>query len=157
MLLIWGIVLMVIGLFLLVVDIYIEGFGILGIVALVVIAVALMMTAMSGDLGVYIVIGKIIVTVPGCILFFRFLRSRQLDGKLILTETLAEDKVDLSGLEYFVGKEGVTKTALRPQGTVDFNGAGVEVCSESKYIPEGKRVKVVNLNGNKLMVALIEN
>ena len=153
----WAIVLLIVGLFILVVDIYIEGFGVLGVVALVVIAASLFITVAFVPFGGFIVIGKIVVIVPGSILFFRFLRSKQLDGKFILTETLAEDKVDVSGLEYFMGKEGITKTALRPQGMADFNGAGVEVQSESKYIPEGKRVKVVNVQGRKVMVAMIEN
>ena len=155
--LIWAIVLLVIGLFILVVDIYIEGFGILGIVALAIIAASLFITVAFVPLGHFIVLGKIVVLVPGTIFFFRFLKSKQLDGRLILTETLAEDKIDVSGLEYFMGKEGITKTALRPQGTADFNGAGVEVCSESNYIPAGKRVKVVDVKGRKVLVALIEN
>lgn len=155
--LIWAIVLLVIGLSILVVDVYIEGFGILGIVGLVVVAISLFITVAYVPFGQFIVLGKIVLLVPGSFLFFRFLKSRQLDGKLILTETLAEDKIDVSGLEYFMGKEGITKTALRPQGTADFNGAGVEVCSESKYIPEGKRVKVVDVKGKKVLVALIEN
>ena len=155
--LIWAIVLLVVGMFILLVDIYIEGFGIPGVVALVAIAASLFITVAFVPFGGFIVLAKIVVLVPGTIFFFRFLKSRQLDGKLILTETLAEDKIDVSGLEYFLGKEGITKTALRPQGTADFNGAGVEVCSESKYIPEGKRVKVVDVKGRRVMVALIEN
>lgn len=155
--LIWAIVLLVVGLFILVVDIYIEGFGLLGVVGLLVIAASLFITVAWVPFGGFIVLGKVAVMVPGIFLLFRFLRSRQLDGKLILTETLAEDKVDVSGLEYFMGKEGITKTALRPHGTADFNGAGVEVCSDSKYIAEGKRVKVVDVKGRRVFVSLIEN
>ncbi|MDR2183022.1 MAG: hypothetical protein LBE55_02500 [Clostridiales bacterium] len=155
--LIWAIVLLVVGLFLLVVDIYIEGFGVLGVVALAILAASLFITAAFVPMGGYIVLGKIALLVPGTFFFFRFLKSKQLDGRLILTETLAQDKVDVSGLEYFMGKEGITKTALRPQGMADFNGAGVEVSSDSKYISEGKRVKVVDVKGGKVFVTLIEN
>ncbi|MCL2376077.1 MAG: hypothetical protein FWC76_01650 [Defluviitaleaceae bacterium] len=155
--LIWAIVLFIIGAFILLVDIYIEGFGVLGVIAILVIAASLFINVAFVPLGGFIVAGKIVVMVPGSIMFFRFLRSRQLDGKFILSETLAEDKVDVSGLEYFRGKEGITKTALRPQGMADFNGAGVEVCSDSKYIPEGKRIKVVDVRDRKVFVTLIEN
>jgi membrane-bound serine protease (ClpP class) len=155
--LIWAIVLLIIGLGLLVVDVYIEGFGVLGVVALVIIAASLFMTALSGPFGAFFVLGKVVLLIPGAYFFFRFLKNRQLDGRFILTETLAEDKIDVSGLEYFIGKEGITKTALRPHGTADFNGAGVEVRSDSKYIPEGKRVKVVDVKGKNVFVTLIEN
>jgi len=151
-----------IGLFLLAVmilfvDIYIEGFGPLGAVGLVLAAASLFIAIAFVDYGGFIVLGKIAVMVPSTFLFYRFLRSRQLDGHLILNETLAEDVVDLSGLEFFMGKEGVATTALRPQGKADFNGTSVEVCSDSKYIPSGKRVKVVDVRERKLFVTLVEN
>jgi len=155
--LIWAIVLLVVGIFILVVDVYIEGFGVLGVVALVLVTASLFLTVLFVPFGQFIVLGKLVLMVPGAFLFFRFLKTRQLDGRFILTETLAEDKIDVSGLEYFLGKEGITKTALRPQGKADFNGADVEVSSDSKYIPEGKRVKVVDVKGKKVLVALIEN
>ena len=155
--LIWAIVLLVVGLALLVVDVFIEGFGILGIVALAIVAASLFITVAFVPMGGFIVVGKVAVMVPGAIFFFRFLKSKQLDGKFILTETLAEDKIDVSGLEYFRGKEGITKTALRPHGTADFNGDNIEVRSDSKYIPDGKRVKVVDVKGKRVLVAQIEN
>jgi len=152
-----GIGLFVAAILILAVDIYIEGFGPLGIVGLVVAAAALFITVAFVPFGWLIALGKIVTMVAGSILFYRFLRSRQLHGKLVLTETLAHDVVDVSGLEYFVGKEGITKTALRPQGNADFNGASVEVCSDSKYIPKGKRIRVVDVRDRKVLVALIEN
>ena len=149
--------LFLLAVFILVVDIYIEGFGPLGVVGLVLAAASLFISIAFIPFGWAIVIGKIVIMVPGTILFYRFLRSRQLDGKFILTETLAEDVVDVSGLEYFMGKEGVTKTALRPHGRAEFNGAIVEVLSDSKYIPLGKRVKVVDVKDRRVFVALVEN
>ena len=144
---------------LLVVDIYIEGFGVIGVIGLVGVAASLFISVafIESPLGILVVAGKIILLVPGTYLFYRFLKNRQLDGRFVLTETLAEDKVDLSGLTYFMGKEGITKTALRPHGNVDFNGSNVEVRSESKYIPANKRVKVVDVRDNKVFVALVEN
>ncbi|MCL2396592.1 MAG: hypothetical protein FWC93_00845 [Defluviitaleaceae bacterium] len=139
------------------VDIYIEGFGPLGVVGLIVAAASLFISIAWVDFGGFIVLGKIAVMVPGTLLFYRFLRARQLDGKLVLTETLAEDVVDVSGLEYFMGKEGITKTALRPHGRADFNGTTVEVHSDSGYIPTGKRVKVVDVLDKKVFVRQNEN
>ena len=153
-----GIGLFIAAVLILAVDIYIEGFGLLGVAGLVVAAVALFITVyFVTPFGWLIALGKIVSMVSGSILFYRFLRSRQLHGKLILSETLAHDVVDVSGLEYFVGKEGVTKTALRPQGNADFNGASVDVYADSKYIPKGKRIRVVDVQDRKVLVSLIEN
>ncbi|MCL2168532.1 MAG: hypothetical protein FWB74_00740 [Defluviitaleaceae bacterium] len=146
------------SLIILVADIFIEGFGVLAIIALVGIVVSMAMTAFGVPvIGGFIVLGKIGVTVPSVWLLFRFLRKRQLDGKFILTETLNEDTAPIGGLEYFLGKEGMTKTALRPQGFADFNGQNVEVASDAGYIPADKRVKVVDVQNRRVLVRLIEN
>ena len=155
--LVLGIGLFIIAIAILVIDIYIEGFGPLGIAGLIAASIALAITGFMVPFGGFIVLGKIAVTFPAIILFFRFLKSRQLDGRLILTETLAEDVHLVSGLEFFAGKEGVAKTALRPHGSVEFNGATIEVASESGYIAQGKRVKVVEVKDKKVLVALVEN
>jgi membrane-bound serine protease (ClpP class) len=149
--------LFIVALLVLIADIFIEGFGPLAVVGLVGILVSMVLTAFWVPLGGFIVLGKIAVTVPGVWLLFRFLRKRQLDGKFILNETLAEDVAPVGGLEYFLGKEGMTKTALRPQGFADFNGQNIEVASDSGFIPTGKRVKVVDVQSRKVLVRLIEN
>lgn len=151
-----------IGLFLvaiiiLFVDIYLEGFGLLGVIGLIMAAVSLFISVAWVDFGIFIVLGKLGLMIPGTFLFYRFLRVRQMDGRLILNETLAEDVADVSGLEFFVGKEGTSQTPLRPHGKADFNGTAVEVYSQSKYIPAGKRVKVTEVRERKVYVALVEN
>jgi len=145
------------SLLVLIVDIFIEGFGPLAVVGLVGIVVSLSMTAFGVAGGGLIVLVKIALTVPAIWLLFRFLRKRQLDGRFILTETLATDVAPVGGLEYFLGKEGITKTALRPQGFADFNGQNVEVSSDSGFIAVDKRIKVVDVQERKLLVKLIEN
>jgi len=89
------------------------------------------------------------------VFFFRYLRRHQLYGKLILNETLAEEQRDILVLEHFLGKEGITKTALRPFGHVDFNGINLEVRSESEYISANTRVIAVDLRDKKLFVKAI--
>jgi len=149
--------LFIVAILVLFVDIYIEGFGPLGVVGLLLAGASLFITVAFVDLGLFIVLGKLGVMVPGTILFYRFLRVRQMDGRIVLHDTLNEDVQDVSGLVYFLGKEGVAQTALRPYGTADFNGSTVDVCSQSKYIAAGKRVKVVDVKERKVLVSLVEN
>ena len=147
----------VVSMLVLIGDIFLEGFGPLAVVGLIGVVVSLVMTAFSHPFGGIIVLGKIAVIVPGLYLLFRFLRKRQLDGRFINNEILAEDTVEMEGLEYFMGKEGMTKTALRPHGFADFNGTRVEVNSETGYIPVDKRIKVVDVQRRKVFVKLAEN
>ncbi|MCL2855159.1 MAG: hypothetical protein FWE21_06020 [Defluviitaleaceae bacterium] len=149
--------LFVVSLIVSIVDIFIEGFGPLAIIGLVGVAISLILTVVSSPIGGFVVLGKLLVTVPGLWLLWRFLRKRQLDGRFILSETLAEDVVDMEGLDYFMGKEGITTSALRPHGFADFNGTKVEVSSGAGYIDVDKRVKVVDVQSRKVFVKLIEN
>ncbi|MCL2409110.1 MAG: hypothetical protein FWC96_05780 [Oscillospiraceae bacterium] len=143
---------------LIVVDIFLEGFGILGVFGLILMAASIFVNLVYVPFGQFIIIGKAVVLIVAGVFFFRFLKRRQLYGKFILKETLKEDEVDFSALENFLGKEGVTKTALRPFGRADVDGTSIEVCcSDSKYIPVNKRVKVVDLRERKLFVTAIDN
>ena len=147
-----------VSLLVLIVDIFIEGFGVIAIVALMGIVASLVMVAFGvRPFGGLIALGMIAVTVPLLWLLYRFLRKRQLDGRFILSETLNFDVVEVGGLEYFLGKEGVTKTALRPQGFADFNGQNVEVASDAGFVAVDKRVRVVDVQGRRVLVKLIEN
>ncbi|MCL2235193.1 MAG: hypothetical protein FWB98_01985 [Defluviitaleaceae bacterium] len=149
--------LFVVSLIVSIVDIFIEGFGPLAIIGLVGVAVSLVLVGVSSPIGGFIVLGKILVTVPSLWLLWRFLRKRQLDGKFILSETLAEDTTDIGGLEYFMGKEGITTSALRPHGFADFNGTKVEVASNTGYIDVDKRIKVIDVQNRKVFVKIMEN
>ncbi|MCL2619764.1 MAG: hypothetical protein FWD97_02360 [Defluviitaleaceae bacterium] len=149
--------LFVVSLIVSIADIFVEGFGPLAIIGLVGVAVSLVLVAVSSPIGGWIVLGKVMVTVPGLWMLWRFLRKRQLDGRFILSETLAEDTVDVGGLEYFIGKEGVTTSALRPQGFADFNGTKIEVSSEAGYIDVDKRIKVVDVQNRRVFVKLAGN
>jgi len=146
-----------ISLIVLIVDIFVEGFGPLAVVGILGIVGSFVMTAVFHDFGWLIILIKIAVLVPSVFAMFRFLRKHQLDGKFILNETLAEDMQDIGGLEYFLGKEGITKTALRPQGVADFNGTNVDVVADSRFIPVDKRIKVVDVQSRRVIVKLIEN
>jgi len=132
------------------------GFGFFGVPGLIALAVSIFITIVFVPFGLFIVVGVLVFSIPIDIAIIKYLRKRQLYGKLILTEVLEDDKNDTAGLEYFIGKEGITKTALRPYGQADFNGTKVEVCSDSNYIPQNKKVQVINVKESRVFVRLSE-
>jgi membrane-bound serine protease (ClpP class) len=86
----------------------------------------------------------------------RYIRKRQWYGKLILDETLAFEATEMGNPEMLLGKEGVTKTALKPFGKVDFNGTTLEVFADEAYIPERKKVRVVESAKGKILVRPVQ-
>jgi membrane-bound serine protease (ClpP class) len=76
--------------------------------------------------------------------------------QLILRETLNVEVTDCGNLDELLGKAGISKTALRPAGIVDFGGTPFDVVSESEYIPEKTKVIVKKIENNKLVVKIAD-
>ena len=53
----------------------------------------------------------------------------------------------------FLGKFGFCKTDLRPSGKVDFGDKTMDCVANKGYIYAGNRVKVVKIDGSKIVVA----
>jgi membrane-bound serine protease (ClpP class) len=56
------------------------------------------------------------------------------------------------GLEALLGVEGETMSMCRPAGTAEIAGKRYDVVSESMMIAKGARVKVVDVEGNRVVV-----
>jgi len=55
-------------------------------------------------------------------------------------------------LKELVGKDGVAMTQLRPAGMARFEGKKVDVVSEGAVIEKGARVKVIEVEANRVVV-----
>jgi membrane-bound serine protease (ClpP class) len=51
-----------------------------------------------------------------------------------------------------VGDTGLTKSALRPYGHVDFNGTVLEATVEGDYVNPGVAVRIRSVSGGKVIV-----
>ncbi|MBY6278389.1 NfeD family protein, partial [Symbiobacterium thermophilum] len=58
----------------------------------------------------------------------------------------AEDRARL------VGREGVSLTVLRPAGTAVFDDQRLDVVTEGEFIPAGVPVKIVRVEGTRIVV-----
>ena len=128
----------------------VDGFigGIVGLSALAASAVLAVFFTYHGWIFVLINLGTIVV---GTSVFFAFIRKRQLHGKIVLNENLA-DSLPEYNLSEFIGKEGLTATALRPYGEVDFNGVRMEVTTGGELLEKGVKVRVAEVSANRLLV-----
>ncbi|OMP67756.1 nodulation efficiency protein NfeD [Domibacillus epiphyticus] len=55
-----------------------------------------------------------------------------------------------------IGKKGITKTPLRPSGTVDIDGERIDAVAEGVFILTGKEVAVVKTEGARIVVRELE-
>jgi len=150
------IVLVVIGVLALVLELIMPGYdGFIGaVVGVVALAVSAILAVMFVPGGWWFVGINVTVLVLCGYFAWLYIRRGQLHGKMVLSEALGEDlpQVDFASL---VGKEGKTVTLLRPSGEVDFNGLRVEVTTKGQMVERGTLVKVVETQGNKVVVNVV--
>jgi len=142
-----SIILFLVGAVFLCVELHFPGFGFFGVsgIALILASVVLLLFAVP-FFGAYIVLGEVFGLAAGGYFAWQYMKKHQIHNKLILNETLYEDKADLGGLDILMGKNGIAKTSLRPFGVAVFSGNDVEVYSDGDYIAEQTPVKVVRVS-----------
>ena len=133
------------------------GFGAPGITGLVLEVITLVMTwfehgpvaTLAMLLIVLLVLAIAISTSLRSITSGRLSKSSLINAE---TESNEEGYRSTQNLAVFMDKEGVASTVLRPTGIADFEGVRLNVSSEGDYIPAGTRVRIIKVEGAKILV-----
>lgn len=144
----------VIGFALVIVEMFHPGFGFPGISGAILLITGVCLTAKS---LIELLVMLIILIALLCIALTIVLKSAT-KGKLSKLIVLHEEQKRETGyvgsedLKYFVGKEGVTITILRPAGTADFEGIKLDVISQGGFIKANSKVKIIEVEGRRIVV-----
>ncbi len=144
-----ALILILIGVVLLVAEIFIPSFGITGLIGIVSILAGVIFTADTFIGGLLLFTVILIVAVILMYIAYRIVSS--VKSPLVLKEAIEDEKPN-EKLEFFVGKEGVALTPLRPSGTADFDGVRLDVLTRGNFIEKGSKVTVEEINGKKILV-----
>ena len=143
-----------VGIVLLLVEAFVPGLGVFGIGGALSVAVSIVLTASTLESGIAMLLSSLVLS--GVVSFFslRLLARKGVLRKIILEDSATEERGYTSSpsLKDLEGKEGLALTALRPSGTVDFDGKRVDAVSEGQYIVKDARVKVVKIEGIRVVV-----
>jgi membrane-bound ClpP family serine protease len=60
--------------------------------------------------------------------------------------------ISSTDLEYLIGKQGITTTALRPAGRVKIEGVEFDVISDGRFIEKDKKVVIYKISNSSLVV-----
>ena len=146
-------ILLIIGFCLVVVEMYIPGFGFPGVAGGVCLIAGIALYAKT-DVIAWLVMTVIIAALL-CVALSISIRSaakgRLAKSKLVLNEVSASE-VGTNDLSYYVGKSGCATTVLRPAGIGEFEGVKLNILSDGEYIPEGAQVTVTRVEGNRIFV-----
>lgn len=149
-----------IGIALLVLEAFMPGFGLPGISGVVLQVITLALTwlyhgpvAALGMLLIILSVAAIAISIA--------LRSatngRLSKSRIILHETESNEAGYRSAedMEVFLGREGQTTTVLRPTGMAEFDDVRLNVVSEGEFIPAGAKVRIVRVEGSRVLVRAV--
>jgi len=147
----------VVGIALLIFEMFMPGFGIPGISGIALLIVSVVFTWMEH--GMLAGLGAaLVVIVAGGLAVYLSLRSasrgRLSRSPLILkgAQTRDEGFVAQDELTGFVGRTGTTATVLRPAGIADFDGIRLNVVSQGAFIAKGEKVVIRQVEGARVLV-----
>ena len=151
----WVILLFVLGIILLTVEIFIPGFGVFGIFGIILTFTSIIIAFPSIEQALISIIFAILASGITIFLLFKYLIKTTALDRLILnfkqekSEGYSASKEDFLTL---LDQEGVAITPLRPAGTGEFKNGRFDVVSEGEYISAGSKIKVIKVEGNKIVV-----
>lgn len=150
----WEIIaLLSVGYVLLFLELFVPG-GILGILGGLSIAYGCYLAFGLGTLWGLGSLGLSVVVTVGVVAVF--LRSRAAQ-RLVLADAEPKSwKAQNTGLTELVGHQGRTLSALRPAGLAEIDGKRVDVVSDSEFLDAGVSVRVVEVEGNRVVVESVE-
>lgn len=153
--------LIILGLILIALEIFIvPGFGYVGIPGLLMMIGGVFLLA--DNLAEGLVYLLITFLAAGLIIFagVKTGRLKKLWGKISLKEKQNSHEGYLAPkIEYtdFLGKNGVALTLLRPAGTALIHGQRVDVVTEGSFIAKGSEIKVIAVEGTRIIVTQDNN
>ena len=144
---------MVVGVALLVLEVFVPGFGLPGISGLILLSAGIIMTWIHYGMVAGLAVTLIALAVAGISISVSIKSASS--GKiaksaLVLNEVTAP--VDTEEMNELVGKEGETLTVLNPVGVAEFDGVRLNVVSEGSYLEKGCKVRVLEVEGAKILV-----
>lgn len=145
------------GVALLVLEVFVPGFGLPGISGLILLTAGIVMTWMHYGTAAGLAVTLIALALAGISISVSIKSAAS--GKLSKSALILNDVTQSSEndeAKAFLGREGVTTTVLNPVGIAEFDGVRLNVLSEDSFLERGCRVKVSKVDGTRIIVREIK-
>ena len=139
------------GMLLIGAEIFVPGAVIGSLGALCLVAGAWMAFTISPALGGYVTAGVVLLVGITVVLWIKFFPRSPIGRSMTLSEDGKTFKASDSHAA-LVGKDGVAQSDLRPAGYALIDGKRVDVITEGGLVPSGASIRVVRVEGNRIIV-----
>ena len=146
-------VLLIAGLLLVGAEVFIPG-GILGVIggAFLLGAILVGFSAFGPVTGSYVAIGIVVLVGLVIALWIKFFPSSPIGRRMTVSKDLRDSKGTETGLSDLIGQSGETLSRLRPSGFAMIGTRRVDVVTEGGMIARGERIRVIEVEGNRVVV-----
>ncbi len=149
--------LLLVGLGLVVLEVFIPSGGILGFLSVVTLMSAIVVAFMQGPAAGFGLLAVAIVALPICLaLAFRWWPHTPLGRRILLpvptSEEVKPNAAFRRSLHEMVGKIGYAKSVMLPSGIVMIDSQAVDAVSEGMPIEAGQTVVVIQVRANHIVV-----
>lgn len=141
------------GALLLVAEVFLPGFGLPGISGVVLVAVGVGLAWMA--FGPLVAVAILLVLVAVLAVLVSSMVNAASKGNGRYGRIFLKDKEELHinrDMEVLIGRTGTATSVLRPAGIADFDGVRLNVVTEGGFVEQGARVKVVRVDGARIVV-----
>ena len=145
------------GVGLLVLEVFLPGFGVPGVSGAILLTVGIVITWRNHGPVAGLAVTLIALALAGISISVSLksaANGRLSRSALFLKDTVAP--VEHEETDALVGKTGETVTVLSPVGFAEFDGVRLNVITEGSYLEKGRPVKVTKVEGNKIIVREIK-
>ena len=147
----------VVGIGLLILEAFMPGFGAPGITGVILEVITLVLTWFEhgpvATLGMLLIV-LLVLAIAISTSLRSITKGRLSKSSLVHSETESNEDGyrSIEDLAVFMDKEGIATSVLRPTGIADFDGVRLNVSSEGDYIPAGTKVRIIKVEGAKILV-----
>lgn len=149
------IIALIVGVVLVGAEIFLPG-GVLGVIAglslVISVIAAFVSPAFTSNQAIMIAFGIGALTIASVVMWMKLFPRTRLGGQMTHQSNLTDAKSQEPGLEALIGQEGVTLTDLRPSGIAMFGNRRTDVITQGDMVDKGKRISVVDVNANRVIV-----
>lgn len=148
-----SVVCVLLGMILIIVEVFLPGFGLPGIGGIVLVGAGVVMVGMH--FGELTAVGTLLVIIAVlAVLVSWVLRQASRGGRR--SELFLQEREELHGqqadMQVLVGRSGTTTSVLRPAGIGDFDGVRLNVVTEGGFIEKGMPIEIVRVEGARIVV-----
>ncbi|MCW8131836.1 MAG: hypothetical protein KIS92_15930 [Planctomycetota bacterium] len=154
--LVWSVLCSILMVGMIVLELFTPSFGFLTILAVVFLAGSIALGFNSSPVAGYVMTGVNLALFPLSVAIgMQVMRRSPLALRHEIQAGIPPHAAPPKAVHELVGKEGVAVTVLRPSGTAQIGETRFDVVTEGKFVESGKPLKVLRVEGSRVVVEAI--